>query len=186
MMTPQSDPHSEATNLPDQFRVTSDKPAALAEEIRQTADRFLAVVEAIPPVHWHDLIPAEEKTLSALVQHIAWALDAESLAFAGIAEGAGDFSWTSEWLDQQNQQHANLHANDDKAASIDALRKASKLAAGRVAAITATGLSQTGRHMPGEPERSVAEWVEVCLIAHPMDHLAAVENFNATARSGTP
>jgi hypothetical protein len=29
--------------------------------------------------------------------------------------------------------------------------------------------------MPGEPERSVAEWIEVCLIGHPGEHLPEIE-----------
>jgi hypothetical protein len=29
--------------------------------------------------------------------------------------------------------------------------------------------------MPGEPERTVAGWIDACLIGHPREHMAQIE-----------
>jgi hypothetical protein len=35
-------------------------------------------------------------------------------------------------------------------------------------------LDRRGNHMPGEPEHSVAEWIQICLIGHASEHLPAI------------
>jgi hypothetical protein len=132
------------------------------------------------------VVGGEEKSLAALVQHVAWSLDAESQVFVELAKGSGESGWTAEWLDEHNRRQALFHAYDSKEEAMASLRDAAQCAVRRVAAMTDAELARTGQHMPGEPKQSVARWVEVCLIAHPMDHLAAVENFAATTRSGSP
>jgi hypothetical protein len=143
--------------------------------VEQSARQFTSVAEQAPEHAWSQEIAAEEKTVAALVHHVAWALEAESAVFHSIAKDGPDSVWTIEWLDAENQKQAEVHAHDTKEATLDLLRRNTDLVLQRIRSLTATELERRGNHMPGEPERSVAGWIEVCLIDHPLAHLPVLE-----------
>lgn len=154
----------------------STRALSLAERMEQSATRFLQAVEALPDSAWETFLPAEEKTVGALVHHVAWALGAEATAFLTMAQGGGDSGWTQEWLDTTNRQQAGVHARDARETTLPLLRQSAESAATMVRGLSNDELDQRGKHMPGEPEHSVSEWIEICLIAHPLEHLPAIES----------
>jgi hypothetical protein len=153
----------------------STRANSLAEQVEQSAAEFASVAERVPEAAWNLEIPTEEKTAAALVHHVAWALEAESAVFYRIAKGGPDSVWTIEWLDAENQKQAEAHALDRKDATLALLRGNTGLVLERIRSLSDAELERKGKHMPGEPERSVAEWIEVCLINHPAAHLPTIE-----------
>ncbi|CAN5793931.1 hypothetical protein BH20CHL4_BH20CHL4_11110 [soil metagenome] len=133
-------------------------------------------LEALPENAWETFLPGEEKTVAALVHHVAWAMEAESAAFLTMTEGGGDTGWTEEWLDAANREQAEVHAHDDRDSTMVHMHKSAESAVQRVSGLSDDELGRRGRHMPGEPEHSVSEWIEICLIGHPREHLPAIES----------
>jgi hypothetical protein len=152
----------------------SDRAKSLAERIRRSVDAFAAAAASLPDEAWSSFVPAEEKSVAALVHHVAWALEEESAAFAAMAGGRRESGWTAEWLDARNREQAKLYANAPRGESLERLEQAARTAIARVSRMTDDALDRRGTHMPGEPERSVAGWIEACLIGHPLDHLPAL------------
>jgi hypothetical protein len=157
----------------------STRAVSLAERVEQSARQFTSVAEQVPEHAWSQEIAAEEKTVAALVHHVAWALEAESAVFHSIAKGGPDSVWTIEWLDEENRKQADVHGHDTKEATLDLLCRNTDLVLERIRSLTDTELERRGKHMPDEPERSVAEWIEVCLIDHPLAHLPVLEELLA-------
>ena len=62
---------------------------------------------------------------------------------------------------------------------------ASELTLDFIQEITPEQLQRSGAHMPGEPTRTVAEWIEVCLIGHPREHLAQIDETLARFQTST-
>jgi len=114
--------------------------------------------------------------VTALVHHVAWAMGVESAAFLIMARGGGDTDWTEELLDTVNRQQAALHAHDSKDATLILLRQNTETAAAMVRGLSDDELDRRGKHMPGEPEHSVAEWIEICLIGHMLEHQPVIES----------
>lgn len=154
----------------------STRATSLAERLAQSVERFVQTLEALPDSAWETFLPAEEKTVGALAHHVAWALGAEATAFLTMAQGGGDTGWTQEWLDSTNRQQAEAHARDARETTLPLLRQSSESAATMVRALSDIELDQRGKHMPGEPGHSVSEWIEICLIGHPLEHLPVIES----------
>lgn len=151
-------------------------PDALAVQIEQAVDAFVSLVENVPDSAWNTVIPAEGMTVAALVHHVGSMLELESAAFLKIAAGQGETGWTSEWLNEFNRQQSVEHAFDSRAESMRILVSGRQMARERIASLTDAELQASGRHMPDEPIRTVAEWVNVCLIDHPAAHLPGIED----------
>jgi hypothetical protein len=153
----------------------SDQSRALADRFRFASDAFLDHVERFDDHQWSIFVPNEGRTVAALVHHVAWAYDAESAAFVEIANGRPETGWTAEWLDAQNAQQGEQFANAGREETLAELRRAIDLALERILGFTDEQLARPGRHMPGEPERTVAGWIEVCLIGHAAEHLPSID-----------
>jgi DinB family protein len=155
----------------------------LVELLEAIADEVEQMAEALDDVMWNAFVETEQRTVGQLLDHIAWAWIAESAAFRAIARGASGSGITQEWLDAENAKQARLSEERSRAEILERLRKARTLAVGFVSSLTPEQLERRGTHMPGEPERSVAEWVEVCLIGHPREHMPEIEE--AVRATGT-
>ncbi len=147
----------------------------LAQQLRAAADAVERATIGLSDSQWTLLVPAEERTIGQLVDHIGWAWEVESAAFRAIAGGASSSGWTHAWLDTQNAEQARLSAKRTKREILQHYRQSRNLAIAFVDSLSPTDLQRTGTHMPGEPERTVAGWVEACLIGHPREHLAEIE-----------
>lgn len=148
-----------------------DPATALVDLFADVADRLEAYLERIA---WETYIPSEQRTAGQLVDHIAWAWEAESAAFRAIAGGGAGSGWAQEWLDAQNAEQARLSAKRTRPEIVARFRASRDLALAFIRGLNETELHRTGTHMPGEPARSVADWIEVCLIGHPLEHLPEI------------
>jgi len=152
------------------------RSVSLSERLEASVGRFVQTLDALPENAWETYLPGDEKTVAALVRHVAWAMGAESTAFLTMARGGGDTGWTAELLDSVNREQAALNAVDSRATVLALLRQNTESAVAMVRALSDPHLDQRGKHMPGEPEHSVSEWIEICLIGHPLEHLPAIES----------
>ncbi|MCA9859436.1 MAG: DinB family protein [Thermomicrobiales bacterium] len=163
---------------------TNDAPAAqLVRAFITAADRLATRASQVP---WDLFIESEQRTVGQLIDHVAWAWEVESSAFRAIATGAiTNTGWTQEWLDAQNAEQAERSAKRSQREIKRRYRESANLALAFIKSLSPTDLEHTGTHLPGEPERTVAEWVEVCLIGHPLEHLAQIEAAAASAERGS-
>ena len=146
--------------------------AALLQAIAAEMERM---AEALDDVQWNAFVETEQRTVGQLIHHIAWAWQAESAAFQSIAEGATASGWTQEWLDGQNAEQARASAAMSRPAIMRFYRESRDLALDFIERLSPGELQRTGTHMPGEPERTVAGWIEACLIGHPREHLVEIQ-----------
>lgn len=147
----------------------------LVELLRAVADEVERLAGALDDAMWDQFIETEQRTAGQLIDHIAWAWEAESAAFRAIAGGASGSGWTQEWLDARNAEQARISANRSRRDIMRRFRESRDLALAFVNRLSDTDLERIGTHMPGEPERTVAGWIEACLIGHPQEHLTEIE-----------
>lgn len=155
--------------------------ASLSQELRAAADAVERAAARLADWQWALVVPEEQRTIGQLVDHIAWAWEVESAAFRAIAGGAARSGWTQDWLDTQNAEQARISANRSRKKITQHFLESRNLAIAFVNGLSPTDLQRTGTHMPGEPERTIAGWIEACLIGHPREHLAGI-----TATIGPP
>ncbi len=144
---------------------------SLIDQFADVADRLEAYLDRIA---WEMYIPSQQRTAGQLVDHIAWAWEAESAAFRAIASGGAGSGWTQEWLDAQNAEQAHISAQRSRREIVARYRASRDLAFAFIRGLNETELQRVGTHMPGEPARTVAGWIEVCLIGHPLEHLPEI------------
>ena len=147
----------------------------LAQQLHAAADAVEQVVTGLADWQWELIVPDEGRTIGQLVDHIAWAWEVESAAFRAIAGGASRSGWTQEWLDGQNAEQARLSEKRTRRGTLRRYRESRNLAIAFVNSLSPTDLQRSGTHMPGEPERTVAGWIDACLIGHPHEHLAGIK-----------
>lgn len=155
----------------------------LVDLLQAVADEVERLGASLEAWMWDQFIETEQRTVGQLIDHIAWGWVAESTAFRAIADGASGSGWTQEWLDAQNAEQARLSAERTPAEIRRHVREAGDQAVAFVSSLRNAELAQIGTHMPGEPERTVAGWIEVCLIGHPREHLPEIEAAIALRRS---
>lgn len=157
-----------------------DTEIALVDRFAEVADRLEAYLDRIA---WETYIASEQRTAGQLIDHIAWAWEAESAAFRAIAGGASGSGWTQEWLDAQNAEQAQISAKRSRREIVRRYRASRNLALAFIRGLNETELERTGTHMPGEPARTVAGWIEVCLIGHPLEHLPEIASAVTTVEA---
>jgi hypothetical protein len=155
------------------MHASQDLGTALIERFAEVANRLEVYLDCIA---WELYLPSEQRTAGQLVDHIAWAWEAESAAFRAIAGGAEGSGWTQEWLDAQNAEQAEISATRSRKEIVRRYRASRDLALAFIRGLNETELLRMGMHMPGEPARTVAGWIEVCLIGHPLEHLPQIES----------
>jgi hypothetical protein len=147
----------------------------LLDLLQAVADEVEQLANALDDTMWERFIETEQRTVGQLLDHIAWAWVAESAAFRALARGTGSSGFTQEWLDTENANQAEISRNRDRATISKRLHDARTLAEGFVAGLGPEQLERRGTHMPGEPERSVGQWIAVCLVGHPREHMLQIE-----------
>lgn len=147
----------------------------LATLLQATADEMEQMAEALDDIQWNAFVETEQRTIGQLIHHIAWMWEAESAVFRSIANGATSSGWTQDWLDAQNAEQARLSATMSRESIMRFYRESRDLAIAFIASLSPAELARIGTHMPGEPERTVAGWIDACLIGHPREHLAQIE-----------
>jgi hypothetical protein len=153
------------------MHVERDTEIALVDRFAEVADQLEAYLDRIV---WETYIPSEQRTAGQLIDHIVWAWEAESAAFRAIASGMSGSGWTQEWLDAQNAEQARISATRSRREIMARYRASRTLALAFIRGSNETELERTGTHMPGEPGRTVAGWIEACLIGHPLEHLPEI------------
>jgi hypothetical protein len=163
----------------DRMQSTQTPLAVLLQTVAVEVER---VAEALDAIQWEAFVETEQRTVGQLIYHIAWAWEAESAAFRALASGAASSDWTQEWLDARNSEQAIASAKMSRPAIMRFYRESRDLAIAFINSLSPTDLASSGTHMPGEPERTVAGWIDACLIGHPREHLAEIQ---ATVKSSS-
>jgi hypothetical protein len=158
----------------------SDPSIDLLEQIATALDELVAYQDQAA---WETYLPSEQRTVGQLIDHVAWAWEAESAAFQAIADGASGSGWTQDWLDARNAEQAAASATRSRDEIMAHYRAGRDTAVAFIAGLSEEQLQRSGTHMPGEPERTVAGWIEVCLIGHPREHMSGIEE--AVSGTGT-
>lgn len=155
----------------------ADVARQLADQFEREAIAFLRQVEQLPAERWHVLVPEEERTVAALVNHVALGWRGETVAFHRIASGRAAPGMSTAALNALNAEHGDQYAQAGREETLVLLQKALGSTAAFIRSLSDEQLARRGYHMPEEPERSVAEWIEMCLIGHPAEHLPAILGF---------
>jgi hypothetical protein len=152
----------------------SSRSDAVAKRFSEAADAFISGVASLDEAAWSRPVPGGEWTPGVLVAHVAWAWEAEMAEFRRIAEGLPKAEWTQAWLDEQNAIQAERHAGIGRNNALERARTAAANVAALIRSSSDEELDRRGRHMPGEPEHSVEEWIDICLVGHARAHLREV------------
>ncbi len=145
---------------------------ALSIRLEAVIKQVLDIIDALPDWVWNEDVEIEEKSVGALLHHIGWALENEAAEFQKIARGEEIDGWAHDWLDATNREQAEIHRHDAPEQVRQYLREVARTTAEFVRQLSSEELNRTGRHIRGEPARSAAEWIDACLIGHPLGHLA--------------
>ena len=114
----------------------SKRADAIAKRIEQGGEALAAFTESLSEAEWQMVVPNEERTVAALVHHVAgycvplveWA--------EGVAAGNPITGVTWDDIAQMNAQHGQEYANAGKQETLEMLRANTKAAADKVRQFT--------------------------------------------------
>ncbi|HMQ51394.1 MAG TPA: ClbS/DfsB family four-helix bundle protein [Anaerolineae bacterium] len=114
----------------------SKRANAIAERIEQGGEALATFTESLSEADWQAFVPNEDRTVGALVHHVAgfcvplvdWA--------KGVAAGKPISGVTWDDIAQMNAQHAQEYAIVDKKETLEMLRTNTKAAADKVREFT--------------------------------------------------
>ena len=89
----------------------SKRANALAERIEQGAEALAALAEGLSEAEWQRVVPNEERTIAALVHHVAGACPILVDWARGLADGKPLTGVTWEAIAQMNAQANRRHSN---------------------------------------------------------------------------
>ena len=112
------------------------------------------------------LVPNEERTVAALVHHVAWAYLIEIEPFHAMALGRPKAPWTLDGLNDVNAEHASQFAECGKQETLDLLGHNAARTAAIVRSLTPEHLARSGKYLESAPERTVEAWVDGVLSYH--------------------
>lgn len=162
--------------------VMQPDPNPLARLLQTVTAEIDQLARELDDLTWDAFVETEQRTVGQILDHIAWAWEAESAAFQAIADCAPGSGWTQPWLDAQNAEQARISATRSRRDIEQRIRESGQRAVAFVDSLTPDRLQRRGTHMPGEPERTVAGWIEACLIGHPQEHRPQIDRCRAASR----
>lgn len=122
------------------------------------------------------ICPTEERAVGVVVHHIAARAALVAGWAAAIAAGELPPSVTIEMVHTDNAQHAQQHADCDKPATIDLLRRSGAAAANIVRSLSDEQLARAvSLALFGGQPASVESVVETLLIGHVYGHPPAIQ-----------
>jgi hypothetical protein len=142
----------------------------LAAKFEAKHREFVDFVEGLTDVQWLTLVPNEERSVAALVHHIAWAYLIEIEPFHAMALGRPDAPWTLDALNAVNLEHASEFAECAKQETLDLLNDNAARTAAIVRSLTEEQLARSGKFLESAPERIVDAWVDRVLTFHIYSH----------------
>jgi hypothetical protein len=155
---------------------TSRRAAALADRIEQGAAGLGAFAEALSEAEWLMPVSAtDRRTVGVIVNHVASVYPVEVEVAKAIANGQAitDVSW--EVINQMNAKHATDHATATKEATLDLLRRNSRIAAAAVREFTDEQLDQAAPFSLSFGAPVTAQFViEDHALRHSWHHLARI------------
>src|SRR6266498_5141062 len=108
----------------------------LAARLEDAHERLAVVVEPCSETQWRVICPTEERAVGVVVHHIAARAALVAGWAAAIAAGELPLSVMIEMVHTDNAQHAQQHADCDKPATIDLLRRSGAAAANIVRSLS--------------------------------------------------
>jgi hypothetical protein len=108
----------------------------LAARLEDAHNRLAMLVEPCSEALWRAICPTEERAVGVVVHHIAARAALVARWAAAITAGELPPAVTMEMVYTDNAQHAHQHADCDKRATIDLLRRNGAAAASMVRSLS--------------------------------------------------
>ena len=148
----------------------SESARTLADRFEAAHDAFMSYVEGLDEVQWLTLVPDEQRTVAAMVHHIAWGYAVEMESFVAMAEGRNPKTYTMDDFARFNAAHGEEYAECDKTETLALLRANGLRAASKIRTFTDEQLERTGKYVETAPEMTVSRWIERVLTGHITGH----------------
>jgi len=156
----------------------SKRANALAERIEQGAEALAGLAEGLSEAEWQRVVPNEERTVAALVHHVAGACPILVDWARGLADGKPLTGVTWEAIAQMNAQHAQEYAAAGKQETLELLRANGTVAADRVREFTDEDLDNVATVcLNWDAPQSAQTFIELYCVGHSYNHLASIRAF---------
>lgn len=154
----------------------SKRAENLAERIEQGGEALAAFTEGLSEAEWQTIVPNEERTVAALVHHVAVACPILVDWARGLAEETPLTGVNWEAIAQMNAQHGQEYATVGKQETIELLRANSKAAADRVREFTDEELDNDATVcLYADTPLSAQAFIEFHSVFHNYTHLASIK-----------
>lgn len=157
------------------IKIMSGRANTIADRIDQGTEALAGFVENLSEAEWQTVVPNEERTVAALVRHVADVFPFFDAWAKGLADGKPITGLTWDDVAQINAQHAQEHAMAGKQETIELLRTNSQIAADSVRQFTDEELDNVATVCLYWDTPLSAQWlIEYHHIRHSYHHLDSI------------
>ncbi|MHB8571893.1 MAG: DinB family protein [Candidatus Dormibacteria bacterium] len=159
--------------------MSSERAAAVAAEYETALEQFIATVSRVPEPEWTRTTDSEGWPVGVTAHHVAVSVPFVIQLAEQVADGA-DITWTREFIDEVNAQHADIFGEADRAETLELLRENGADACRRLRLLDDTAfVTRAGTSMEYEPGKFLSTPEEICrqmLLHHTQEHLASIRS----------
>jgi hypothetical protein len=153
----------------------SKRADAIADRIEQGTEALAAFTESLSEVEWQTVVPNEERTVAALVHHVADSFPFFSDWARSLAEGKPITGVTWDDIAGMNAQYGQAHARANKPETIALLRANSQVASEKVRKFTDEELDSVATVCLYWDTPLSAQWlIEYHHVRHSYHHLDSI------------
>jgi len=158
----------------------SERAAALAAEFEAVNREFISGVERISDDQWRTMVPGDDWTVGVAAHHV---VDCYGLIVGWVKDLArGDVApYDHDTMDATNTEHARVHAECTRAATVARAAREVPEIARYVAGLTDSELDTAGT-FNGNP-RTAEQMIRRVLIGHTQEHMGRVRSALAEQES---
>ena len=138
---------------------------------------FINFVSSLPDDKWATTTDSEGWPVAVAAHHVAMGARFTSDLAVHVAEG-GEITWTSEFIDSANAQHAEAFADIGAEEVLAALKEQLPEVSAKIRSLSAEQLArrvETPMEYGSGPIRSGADVIQKMLIDHIEDHLKSIK-----------
>ncbi len=157
--------------------VSSPDPQQLAESFEETMNRFIEFLSSLSDDQWATTTDAEGWPVGVAAHHVAMGARFTIDLALHVADG-GEITWTSEFIDSANEQHAQAFADIGSEDAIAALKEQLPEVSAKIRGLTTEQLSrrtQTPMEYGSGPIHLAGDVVQKMLIDHIEGHLESIK-----------
>jgi DinB family protein len=156
--------------------MTDFDPQGLYADLTSAGEELIGYLESLSDEAFASTTDEEGWPIGVVAHHIAMGAQFCTELVIHVAEG-GEISWTMDFIDDANAQHAAVFADVSKEEALEALRARLPEAAERIAKLTGEQLSRPvdkPMEYEGDHLHSAGEVTQRMLVNHIRNHLASV------------